>query len=58
MLKGRLITVSYDDKSFAHKKLSPLKAIFDGKNLNKAKNTGICNNAGIHPESMLTPAFR
>ena len=30
----------------------------DGKNLNRAKNTGICINAGIQPDSGLTPAFR
>ena len=29
-----------------------------GKNLNNAKKTGICSNAGIQPDIILTPAFR
>ena len=43
-------------RSFAHKKLSPRKAILELKKLYNAKKIGICNKAGIHPPKGFTPA--
>src|SRR5213595_3350445 len=57
-LNPNLMTVSDADRSGAHKKLCPRKAIVELKKLYSAKKIGICSKAGIQPPSGFTPASR
>src|SRR5690606_9684701 len=51
-----VITESYVDRSFTHKKLSPRNSNRLGKKKKKAMVNGICKSIGIQPPSGFTPA--
>src|SRR5690606_331576 len=51
-----VITESYVDRSFTHKKLSPRNSNKLGKKKKNAMVNGICRSIGIHPPNGFTPA--